>query len=280
MATNIDEIAFYERVAAEEVERLSRAGSPDEVETDSLSFKTLAALLKSHKPFRFLEQKELWIASTYDCLAEWEAYNFLAPLKGKHVLQVGGKGFAAVQFALVGAHAALLTPVAAEIRYAEQLARLANVKIECATGTAESIPFPDNSFDAIYTGGCAHHFNTPVAFPEIHRILAPGGRFAAVEPWKAPLYSAGIKIFGKREAVDCRPLERTRIEPLKVFAKHQVIHHGSITRYPVIALGKLGIVLGLNSCWTLTRADDFLCSLLRLRRFGSNVALLAEKSSV
>ena len=87
----------------------------------------------------------------------------------------------------------LLTPVESEARYAQELARLTGVEIQCRVGVAEDMPFKAAFFDAIYSGGCAHHFQTEKAFPEIARILVPGGRFSAEDPWRAPLYGWGIR---------------------------------------------------------------------------------------
>ncbi|MEC3920570.1 class I SAM-dependent methyltransferase [Nocardia sp. CDC160] len=51
-------------------------------------------------------------------------------------------------------------------------------------GTAESIPLPSNSIDAILVGQALHWFNLPRAFPEMARVLRPGGVLAAF--WNEP----------------------------------------------------------------------------------------------
>jgi SAM-dependent methyltransferase len=172
----------------------------------------------------------------------------------------------------------LLTPVEAETRYAHELARLAGVEIQCRAGVAEEMPFEAGFFDAIYSSGCAHHFQTEKAFPEIARVLVSGGRFSAVDPWKAPLYTWGVRIFGKREeAVNCRPFDPVRLGPLRQsFRKSRVVQHGAFTRYPMIALQKLGISTPYWLTWRLTQLDDGVTSLLGLRSFGSSVAVMAE----
>ena len=41
---------------------------------------------------------------------------------------------------------------------------------------AESLPFPDNSFDIVYSWGVLHHSpHTAMAISEVHRVLRPGG---------------------------------------------------------------------------------------------------------
>lgn len=42
-------------------------------------------------------------------------------------------------------------------------------------GAAEEIPLPDGSVDAVLIGQAMHWFDLDRAFPEIHRVLAPGG---------------------------------------------------------------------------------------------------------
>lgn len=42
-------------------------------------------------------------------------------------------------------------------------------------GTAEALPFPDQSFDLISAGQCWHWFEAPQACAEIRRCLRPGG---------------------------------------------------------------------------------------------------------
>ncbi|WP_280262613.1 class I SAM-dependent methyltransferase [Nocardia wallacei] len=46
-------------------------------------------------------------------------------------------------------------------------------------GSAESIPLPDDSADAVVAGQSFHWFDPPQAFPEIARVLRPGGVLAA-----------------------------------------------------------------------------------------------------
>jgi SAM-dependent methyltransferase len=61
-------------------------------------------------------------------------------------------------------------------------ARLAKVSpgITALTGTAEEIPLPDRSVDAVVAGQAYHWFDTTRAHPEIARVLRPGGAFAAL----------------------------------------------------------------------------------------------------
>jgi hypothetical protein len=137
------EHAFYSEVASSRAAALSKLTRIEDILSveKSQSFKYLVRAAQA-KDRTFPSPRELWIESRYDCLAQWDAYNYLAPLTSKRVLQLGGAGVAAVQFMLGGAAEAwLLTPVADEARWASELARLAGVNLRCKVGVAEEIPF-------------------------------------------------------------------------------------------------------------------------------------------
>jgi ubiquinone/menaquinone biosynthesis C-methylase UbiE len=225
---------------------------------------------------------ENWLISRMDVNSEWDCYRHIGPVTGKSILQVGGTGVVAVMLLMAGAaRATVLTPMLAEARVARSLAEKLGFadKLDCTIGIAEQLPFPDASFDVIFSGGCVHHMVTGSAFREFHRVLAAGGRFAAAEPWRAPLYSLGTRLFGKREANPfCHPLTAERVAPLfTTFSDARCVQHGSITRYPMLALEKAGVRFPLQVAKSVGRMDDAVSSACGLRRFGSGVALLATK---
>ncbi len=51
---------------------------------------------------------------------------------------------------------------------------------QALAGTAESIPLPDESTDAVLAAQAYHWFDHPVALREIARVLRPGGRLGIV----------------------------------------------------------------------------------------------------
>src|SRR5262249_40406897 len=152
-----------------------------------------------------------------DIAAQEDCYRHIGSVKDKRVIQIGGKGLAALEFLMAGAaEAMLLTPMKGEALLAIELASIFGMKerIRCVVGVAEEIPIADCYVDACYVGGCVHHMRTEIAFNEMARILVPDGKFAALEPWRAPGYGIGTKIFGKRErSVFCRPLTPERVAP-------------------------------------------------------------------
>ena len=101
-------------------------------------------------------------------------------LAGKDVLEIGcGTGVHTRLLAGAGAHvtAVDLTPTAVEFttRRLTQAGLVANV----LEADAESLPFPDASFDFVWSWGVIHHSSdTDRVLAEIARVLRPGGRLA------------------------------------------------------------------------------------------------------
>lgn len=272
-----EEMDFYNRVATVQ--------SREVAQSEPARRMAWAARATEAERASFPEPWWKWLEARFEAVAEWEGYRHLAPLAGKTVLQFGGKGTHAVRFLVAGASAAwVMSPMLEELSYARDLAREFGVadRLGCVAGIAEEMPFVDGVFDAIYTESSLHHTLTSLAFSESHRVLRSGGTFAAVEPWQAPLYDIGIRIFGKREPqAHCRPLTAARVEALsEVFEQSEVRHHGTLTRYPSLALARLGMEFSLTTLWNLTRLDDAICARVpRLRTAGSSSVLLATRQA-
>lgn len=90
-----------------------------------------------------------------------------------------GTGFTAMAFAplvseVVGVDVS--EGMLAKARLQVQEAGLSNVRFE--HGAAESLPFPDASFDLVTCRVAPHHFlSVPKFLAEVRRVLKPGGRF-------------------------------------------------------------------------------------------------------
>jgi len=269
------EMGFYNCYAED---LLSRILSGPLTATRAEGYQGLERLVHEHSCF----PHENWLLSRMDVNAEWDCHQYIGAVTGKQVLQVGGSGVMALMFLMAGAeHAELLTPMLAEARIARALARKFGLaeRLNCTIGIAEQLPFPTDSFDVIYSSGCVHHMVTERAFGQFNRTLRSGGRFAAVEPWRAPLYALGTRVFGKREANPfCRPLTAERVAPLfTAFAHARGVQHGSLSRYAMLAIEKSGVRFPMSVAQSIGRADDTVSSLCGLRRFGSSVALMASK---
>jgi ubiquinone/menaquinone biosynthesis C-methylase UbiE len=97
---------------------------------------------------------------------------------GHDVLEIGGGlGTDLAQFAAAGATVTDLDLAAGHLQLAEENFRLRGLTGRFIHHDAERLPFPDASFDLVYSNGVLHHTpNTAVVVTEILRVLRPGGR--------------------------------------------------------------------------------------------------------
>jgi SAM-dependent methyltransferase len=110
---------------------------------------------------------------------------YLAPFarfeegRGAAVLEIGvGMGADHLRFAeqhprrLIGLD---LTPRA--LAHTRNRLRLEGHPTRLLQGDAERLPFPDGSFDLVFSWGVLHHTgDVAAAIAEVHRVLSPGGR--------------------------------------------------------------------------------------------------------
>lgn len=265
------EMPFYDRTATDEAAKVA------------LRAERAAQRARDADAMQFPAPRKVWIDFICDGVAQWDAYRHLAPVGGRRVVQIGGKGAHAVKFLLAGAREAWnLSPMLGEARYATALAKASGVdgKLRCVVAIAEELPFADRTFDGILVPSCVHHMQTDRAFPEFRRVLAEGGRFAAIEPWLAPGYKLGTRLIGKREANPyCKPLTKRSASPLfSAFGNGRIIHHGTFTRYALIAVEKTGLPLSATLAWWILKIDDAVASLIPgLRGLGSGAVLLGTR---
>src|SRR5512138_2309603 len=99
------------------------------------------------------------------------------PAPGPRVLDLGaGTGKLTGTLVALGADVVAVEPdpaMLAELRRALPAVR-------ARPGTAEAIPLPDASVDAVLAGNALHWFDLAVARPEMARVLAPGGILAGL----------------------------------------------------------------------------------------------------
>lgn len=122
--------------------------------------------------------------------------------RGERVLEVGGgMGTDLAQFARNGA---IVTDVDLSAGHLD-LAR-ENFRLRGLTGTfihhdAEMLPFPDGTFDVVYSNGVIHHTpNTQSVIDEIYRVLKPGGKAIimvyaehSLNYWSAKVAKLGLR---------------------------------------------------------------------------------------
>jgi SAM-dependent methyltransferase len=96
--------------------------------------------------------------------------------QGERVLEIGcGTGCDLLQFAK---HGAVATGVDITPKHLELARHRVGQLAKVIEADARSLPFPDASFDYIYSHGVVHHSDEPRKIVrEIFRVLRPGGRF-------------------------------------------------------------------------------------------------------
>ena len=101
----------------------------------------------------------------------------LKKTKGLRVLEIGcGCGSEAERFARASAHYTAVDLTNAALTLTRQRFQLAGLQGRFVQGDAENLPFPEGSFDLVYSHGVLHHTpDTPQTIREVHRVLAPGG---------------------------------------------------------------------------------------------------------
>jgi SAM-dependent methyltransferase len=93
--------------------------------------------------------------------------------------------------------------------------------LDFVQGNAESLPFPDQSFDAVLNVEAAVNYqDVPRFFAEVHRVLRPGGHFLyadiryadGIAAWEADLANAPMRLISEQviNAEVMRGLEKNR----------------------------------------------------------------------
>jgi SAM-dependent methyltransferase len=154
---------------------------------------------------------ETWIRPAFDLLGD---------VAGRRVLDYGcGHGMAAVVLARHGATVTGIDLSAGYIAEARRRAAANEVEVDFRQADAEHLPFPDDSFDAVW--GCAilHHLDLQRAAAELRRVLRPGGVAVFCEPWGGnPLLEWArrwVPYPGKHRTPDEHPLREPDLRPVR-----------------------------------------------------------------
>jgi len=102
--------------------------------------------------------------------------------RNKRLLEVGvGAGTDHLRFARAGAVCTGVDLSAVSVENARRRLSVEGLASDLRVADAETLPFPDDSFDLVYSWGVIHHTpDTLRAAREILRVLRPGGRFCVM----------------------------------------------------------------------------------------------------
>ena len=188
-----------------------------------------------------------------------------------------GEGLMAIKAAKNGAKISLGLDISnVSIQNARKNAFEKNINnVEFFQADAEDTKLPDNSIDTIICSGMLHHLDLSFAFPELRRILKPGGKILAIE---ALDYNPLIKIYRimtpdmRTEWEKAHSLSLKDVDFASRFFKINSIKYWHITAYIGV---KLKILKPL-----LCKIDPFLERIPFLQRMGWMFTFELEKESV
>lgn len=221
----------------------------------------LAAVAEHSARAVFPEPSHLWLRASPAIGGERSMLETLAPVADMRCVQIGGRGVEAIALALAGAReVTVISPMPEELRYGRQLAGQLGVddRMHFGCAIAEELPLPSDSVDRILCRHSLHHTMVGPAIGEAERVLAPDGRFASIDVWKAPLYDVGIRWFGKMTpGVNCRPLDRDRLDEIATTTLElRETSHGALFRYPLAMIQRKGRLLPGPLSERLSKAED------------------------
>jgi len=145
---------------------------------------------------------------------EYEIWNELLELDGKRILELGcGRADLTRLIASEGEERTMAALEVDEIQHNlhKQITDLPNVEFRMAG--AESIPYPDGSFDVAFMFKSLHHVPLDLmdqAMVEIARVLKPGGIAYISEPIFAGEFNDILKMFHNEEKVRLAAFEATK----------------------------------------------------------------------
>ncbi|SNT66121.1 Methyltransferase domain-containing protein [Asanoa hainanensis] len=118
-------------------------------------------------------------------------------------------------------------------------------------GSAEDIPLPDGSVDAVIAGQAYHWFDPDLAHAEAARVLRPGGYFAAVwnlrdarEPWVAAL-----------DVITTAAGDREHDRPTSFGAAYAAVEHQEFTHETSLTSAQLVEMMTTRSYYLTAEPD-------------------------
>ncbi len=117
--------------------------------------------------------------------------------RGARILEIGvGAGSDHLQWALAGAECHGIDLTDAGIETTRAHLALHGLSSDLRRHDAESLPFPENHFDIVWSWGVIHHSENPARIiAEIRRVLKPGGEFRGMmyKRWSLAVFADWVK---------------------------------------------------------------------------------------
>lgn len=129
-------------------------------------------------------------SNRYRLHAPWlPAYADFARYAGKKVLEIGcGMGIDLAEFAKAGALVSGVDVTPKSIELAQKHFAVFGLQGELVNRNAKELPFPDDTFDLVYSCGVLHHIpEVEDTVKEVYRVLKPGGEIKILLYYKNSL---------------------------------------------------------------------------------------------
>jgi SAM-dependent methyltransferase len=123
------------------------------------------------------------VAATRDALEPFiPDYADFESTRGRRVLEIGvGLGSDFIRFVRAGAQATGVDLTQHAIELVRRRLELEGLQADLQQADAERLPFPDGTFDVVYSWGVLHHTpDSDRAIAEAQRVLKPGGRLCVM----------------------------------------------------------------------------------------------------
>jgi SAM-dependent methyltransferase len=130
--------------------------------------------------------------------------------RGRDVLEIGiGAGTDAERFARAGARFTGIDLTEHGVALARRRFEIGGLRGRIERADAEHLPFPDDSFDFVYSWGVIHHSaDTAAAARELTRVCRRGGRVACMVYSRTSLYALqGKLVYGWLRGRPLRPID-------------------------------------------------------------------------
>jgi ubiquinone/menaquinone biosynthesis C-methylase UbiE len=129
---------------------------------------------------------------------------------GQRVLEIGvGMGADHVRFRKAGANMLGVDISGQSLVLTSRRAAMEGLQVDLANADAEVLPFPDNSFDMVYSWGVLMHTpDVPRTIREVRRVLKPGGKCRVMLYNRHSLLALQIYLY--YGLLRAKPLSRTR----------------------------------------------------------------------